>query len=190
LDAARDYARYNLKWLEPFARAGIPIIGTSTSCTLSLKHDYRRILGLDGDAADNVAEGTYDIFEYMTLVVPEALDRLELMPVRARALYHAPCQLRAHGIGTPALEVLRRIPGLALVISESECCGVAGTYGIKREKYEVARTVGAGLLEQVRSSDIDFVITDSETCRWWIAGHTGIPAHHPVEIMARSLEIV
>ncbi|HLB64066.1 MAG TPA: anaerobic glycerol-3-phosphate dehydrogenase subunit C [Anaerolineales bacterium] len=189
-EAARGYARYNLKWLSPFAHAGIPIVGTSTSCTLSLKHDYRAILGLDGEAAEDVAEGTYDIFEYMTLLLPEALDRLELLPVRARALYHAPCQLRAHGIGTPALEVLRRIPGLRLAVSESECCGVAGTYGLKREKYGVAHAVGAGLLEQVRSADLDFVITDSETCRWWISGHAGVPAHHPVEIVARSLEII
>src|SRR3989304_6129422 len=74
-------------------------------------------------------------------------------------------QLRAHGIGTPALEVLRRIPGLRLTVSESECCGVAGTYGLKREKYGVAHAVGAGVLEQVRSAGLDFVITASETCR-------------------------
>ena len=189
-EAARGYARYNLQWLAPFARDGIPIVGTSTSCTLSLKHDYRAILGLDGEDAEDVAGGTYDLFEYLTLVVPGALDRLEFMPVRARALYHAPCQLRAHGIGAPALEVLRRIPGLKVEISESDCCGVAGTYGLKREKFDVALAVGKGLLEQVREADVDFVITDSETCRWWIAGRSSIPAHHPMEILARSLEII
>ena len=189
-EAARGYARYNLQWLAPFARDGIPIVGTSTSCTLSLKHDYRAILGLDGEDAEDVAGDTYDLFEYLTLVVPAALDRLEFMPVRARALYHAPCQLRAHGIGAPALEVLRRIPGLKVEISESDCCGVAGTYGLKREKFVVALAVGKGLLEQVREADVDFVITDSETCRWWIAGHSSIPAHHPMEILARSLEII
>ena len=189
-EAARGYARYNLQWLAPFARDGIPIVGTSTSCTLSLKHDYRAILGLDGEDAEDVAGDTYDLFEYLTLVVPGALDRLEFMPVRARALYHAPCQLRAHGIGAPALEVLRRIPGLKVEISESDCCGVAGTYGLKREKFDVALAVGKGLLEQVREADVDFVITDSETCRWWIAGHSSIPAHHPMEILARSLEII
>ncbi len=188
--AARRRARYNLKWLAPFARERIPILGTSTSCTLSLKHDYRAILGLEGEDAEGVAEGTYDIFEYMTLLLPEALDRLEYFPVRATALYHAPCQLRAHGIGSPALEVLRRIPGLRLAISEAECCGVAGTYGLKSEKYAVARAVGAGLLNQMREADVDFVITDSETCRWWISGHSGLPAYHPVEILARSLELI
>jgi glycerol-3-phosphate dehydrogenase subunit C len=187
--AARNYARFNLQNLAPFARQGIPIVGTSTSCTLSLKHDYRAILGLEGDDVEDVAGDTYDLFEYLTWIVPEALDRLEFLPVRARALYHAPCQLRAHAIGTPAVEVLRRIPGLQLELSESDCCGVAGTYGLKREKYEVACNVGNGLLEQIRAADVDFVITDSETCRWWIAGHASIPAHHPLEILARSLEI-
>jgi glycerol-3-phosphate dehydrogenase subunit C len=189
-DAARKCARDNIEWLAPFASAGIPILGTSTSCTLSLKHDYRAILGVDGAAADAVAEGTFDLFEYLTLQIPEALSRLELFPVRARAIYHAPCQLRAHGIGTPALEVLRRIPGLRIDVSDAECCGVAGTYGLKREKFDVALAVGKGLLDRVREGDFDFVITDSETCRWWIAGHSGVPAYHPAQVLARSLEIV
>ena len=35
---------------------------------------------------------------------------------------------------------LSLIPGLRVVESDVECCGIAGTYGVKREKYEVAST--------------------------------------------------
>jgi glycerol-3-phosphate dehydrogenase subunit C len=187
--AARSCAQDNIAWLAPFAAEGIPIVGTSTSCTLSLKHDYRAILGIDGEGADAVAGATFDLFEFLMLQVPDALEGLELFPVRARAIYHPPCQLKAHGIGTPALDILRRIPGLKIQVSDSDCCGVAGTYGLKREKYDVAFSVGRGLLEQIRTGDVDFVITDSETCRWWIAGHSGLPAYHPAQILARSLEV-
>jgi glycerol-3-phosphate dehydrogenase subunit C len=186
---ARKYARANVDWLVPFVEAGIPVVGTSTSCTLALKHDYRSILGLSGSDVETLAENTFDFFEFLGLRLQEAFDRLSLGRVEARALYHAPCQLKAHGIGTPAVDVLRRIPGLDFELSESDCCGVAGTYGLKQEKYAVAQAVGEGLFAQVRRTQAEFVISDSETCRWWIAGHTGLPAYHPVEILARSIGV-
>jgi len=186
-DAARRYARANLSTLSPFAEAGYPIIGSSTSCTLALKHDYRVVLGLEGQASAWVAGATWDLCEFILWELAEAWEAAERAEVPGHALYHAPCQLRSHGIGYPAVELLRRVPGLTLTISDSECCGVAGTYGLKRERYRVAADVGAGLFEQVQASGAEFVITDSESCRWWIERHAGVPAFHPVEILARSL---
>lgn len=186
-DAARSQARRNARSLAPFARAGIPIVGTSTSCTLALKHDYRAILGLEGQDFDDLAAGTFDIFEFLVYVRPELLSRHSLMAIPLRVLYHPPCQLRSHFIGTPALEVLRRIPELQVVLSEAECCGVAGTYGLKSEKFPVARRVGEVLLGQIESVHPDLVLTDSETCRWWIAGLSGARLLHPIELLAASL---
>jgi glycerol-3-phosphate dehydrogenase subunit C len=190
LTAARRQAHSNIRSLSPFARAGIPIVGTSTSCTLSLKHDYQNILGVEGEAAAILAEGTYDIFEFLAFHLPSALDRTPLHGVSARALYHPPCQLKSHFMGFPAVPVLRRIPDLDLHISEAECCGIAGTYGLKKEKYQVARDVGESLFAQARRLNVDTIITDSETCRWWIARHTGLPAVHPIQILAQSLRLI
>jgi glycerol-3-phosphate dehydrogenase subunit C len=106
-----------------------------------------------------------------------------------RILYHPPCQLKSHWIGTPALEVMKRIPGLEIVLSHSECCGVAGTYGVKKEKYEVARDVGERLFRQAEESAVDVVVTDSETCRWWIELHTSKRSVHPLEILSLSVGI-
>ena len=107
--------------------------------------------------------------------------------MRHHVLYHAPCQLRSHRIGSPALRILRSIPGLRLEVSLAECCGVAGTYGLKSERYDVARQVGAGLFAQASAAGVDRIVTDSETCRWWIEEHTGIPAIHPVEVLSAAL---
>ena len=64
--------------------------------------------------------------------------------------YHAPCQQRGHGIGTPALDLMALVPGLTATQVDATCCGVAGTYGLKREKYDIAMAVGRPLFEQVR----------------------------------------
>jgi len=187
LARAGQRARRNLASLAPWADHGIPIVGTSTSCTLALKHEYRAVLGISGAGVDSVASNTYDFFEYLEHLF--GLDRIEprLQPLPLHVLYHAPCQLRAHGVGAPALKVLRAIPELRLEVSQAECCGVAGTYGLKSERYEVATAVGRELFDQVQSSPFDRVVTDSETCRWWIEAHSQVPAVHPVELLAESL---
>jgi glycerol-3-phosphate dehydrogenase subunit C len=173
--------------LVPFARAGIPIVGTSTSCTLALKHDYRVILGVEGDDAEVVARGTFDIFEFIAGRFERELEAFEFAPIEATALYHPPCQLKSHFMGTPALQVLRRVPGLRITLSQSECCGIAGTYGLKHEKFAVAQAVGTGLFRQVAKAHPDFVLSDSETCRWWLEQHAGHKVIHPIELLARSM---
>ena len=38
-----------------------------------------------------------------------------------------------------------------------------------------------------RAADVDRVVTDSETCRWWIEAHAHVPSIHPVELLAAAL---
>jgi len=188
--AARRAAHANIEKLGPFVRAGMPVVGGSTSCTLALKHDYRSILGVDGREAQALAEATRDVFEFLVWDEPDRLDQVELEPVERKVLYHAPCQLRSHAIGMPALNVLRRIPGLEIVVSESACCGIAGTYGVKSERYPVAKATGEELFRQAIGIGVELVVTDSETCRWWIEAHTGLKSVHPIEVLAWSLGLV
>jgi glycerol-3-phosphate dehydrogenase subunit C len=109
---------------------------------------------------------------------------LELQPIPAELPYHAPCQYRGHRIGRPAVEVLGLIPGLKIKESQATCCGIAGTYGYKAEKYEVAMQVGQPLFDFVRQAEAELVVCDSETCRWQISHASGLPAVHPVELLA------
>jgi glycerol-3-phosphate dehydrogenase subunit C len=188
-EASRAYANTNVAALFPFAEQGINIVGTSTSCTLSLKHDYRAILGLHGDQIDAVANATYDFFEFITTKHMDELENLSFTPVNARAYYHPPCHLRGHGIGAPALRVLQRIPALQVCLSESMCCGITGTYGMKSERHQVAYNVGESLFDEIRESQVDLIISDSETCRLWIEEYTGLPTYHPLEILARGMRL-
>lgn len=188
-DAARKHARSNVDSLGPFATAGVPIVGTSTSCTLALKHEYRLILGLNGKPVEMVAETTLDFFEFLTRHRLTHLERLHLRPTPMTVLYHPPCQLRSHGVGTPAMDILRMIPELEIILSEAECCGIAGTYGLKREKASVAHAVGTPLFDQANDLRPDAIISDSETCRWWIQEHTRLASLHPLQLLARAMDL-
>lgn len=183
---ARARARHNLTTLATFARAGFRIVGTSTSCTHTLKAEYREMLDLDDEDARAVSGATWDICEL--LLDLHERDRLDTRFGRSdRHLpYHPPCQLRSHGIGLPALDLLALVPGLDAVDLDLDCCGVAGTYGLKREKYDIAMAVGQPLFRKLRESGADEAACDSETCRWHIAKATGIRVRHPVQILAAA----
>ena len=36
--------------------------------------------------------------------------------------YHAPCQLRSHGIGLPAMDLFALVPGLRAADMDHDCC--------------------------------------------------------------------
>lgn len=186
--AAAGYHRRNVATLASFARAGIPVIGTSTSCTLTLKEEAPELLDLSDEASHELKMGTWDIFEW--LAERHALGELptDFQPLHYTLPYHAPCQQRAHRIGKPALEILSLIPGLDLRESHARCCGIAGTYGYKIEKYQIAMDVGEELFSFVRSqgAGISYTACDSETCRWQLEHGTGLPSRHPIEFLAAA----
>jgi glycerol-3-phosphate dehydrogenase subunit C len=95
-------------------------------------------------------------------------------------------QYRAHRLGRPAVDVLALVPQLRIIESRADCCGTAGTYGYKTEKYQIAIDVGNPLFDFVRRMDSPVVVCDSETCRWQITHATRIPAVHPVELLAAA----
>ena len=186
-DAARKYVRTMAKRLAPAARAGVDILGTSTSCTLMLKREAREILDLMEDPdLKVVSEHVYDICEYLVMLHDRGELALELQPLPMTVTYHAPCQQQGHGVGKPALELMALIPELTVIENDAVCCGVAGTYGIKVEKYEIAANVGRGLFDQIEGARPDLAVCDSETCRWHIEGSTGVRTVHPLEIIHRA----
>ena len=188
-DAAGHHARRLVRHLRGAADDPGVIVANSTSCGMTLKAKYRELLRMDDPDTTAVSKAMYDICEFLL----ELHDRGELDTrfgeLRARALYHPPCQLMAHGVGTPALDLLELIPGLQVELSRSGCCGTAGTYGTKVEKYQIAMDVGRPLFEQAAEAKADFVVCDSETCRWHIAKSTGLPVYHPIQVLDRAYRL-
>ena len=186
--AARKYHKNNVKNLVEYARQDIPIVGTSTSCTLTLKEEAPDLLDLHDDDTLLVAANTFDFNEFLLLLYNEGTLNHNFNPIPLTLGYHVACQYRAHRIGKPGVDILNLIPELIVVDSYAACCGIAGTYGYKKEKYEISMEVGQPLFKLLTCDLVDspFVVCDSETCRWQITHATGKPAIHPVELLAKS----
>jgi glycerol-3-phosphate dehydrogenase subunit C len=185
-DLARKYTRRMARTLAP-AGGEVDIVGTSTSCTLMLKREAREILGLEDDAdLRTVSDRMFDICEYLVRMLDAGELRTDFAPLPITVTYHAPCQQQGHGVGKPALDLLALVPELRVVENDATCCGVAGTYGLKHEKYEIAMDVGARLFGQIADAGPDLAVCDSETCRWHIEKATGVRTVHPIEILHRA----
>lgn len=164
------------------------IITSSTSCGLTLKSKYAAYLDLNSRNAKSVSSSTSDICEFLRERGIEALAK-HLKPLKSHVFYHAPCQLRGHGIGFPALELLRTIDGLSIDVSNAGCCGIGGTYGYDEKKHDISMEIAKPLNEQVRDSKPDLIACDSETCRWHLEAMTGVQTVHPIEILAMSMDM-
>jgi glycerol-3-phosphate dehydrogenase subunit C len=116
--------------------------------------------------------------------------KTDFQPVEATFPYHSPCQLRAHNMGLPAIDLMEMIPGVKIDHIQADCCGIAGTYGYKKEKYDIAQAVGKPLFDQVKASGSHVAVCDSETCRWQIANSTGAQMIHPIELLAQAYRLV
>jgi glycerol-3-phosphate dehydrogenase subunit C len=184
LDKARENGRHNIGVLsegseDPTRR----IVSTSSSCTYALKNEYPNLLKLDNSKI-------HDRVDYVTKFVQGRLEEgrgPELKPVPMRVAYHAPCHLGRLGGIIYTIDILKRIPALDLVILHSECCGISGTYGFKKEYYEISQDVGSRLFKSIEEADPEFVVTDCETCRMQIEMNTRYKVLHPVDILDMSL---
>jgi glycerol-3-phosphate dehydrogenase subunit C len=183
---ARRYVRRLAARLAPYAREGHLIVANSTSCGLMLKREAAEILGVEDDDLQVVSEATYDLCEFLLELHDRGELRTDFRPLAVTVPYHAPCQQRGHGIGKPALDLLALVPDLDVIELDTDCCGIAGTYGVKKEKYEIGMAVGDRLFRLVRESGAELAACDSETCRWQIAHGSGVDAVHPVELLHRA----
>ena len=188
---ARANAEHNLRALAQWRDQGLPVITGCPSCALMFRTDLPEYFP---DLAKKYgACRLADAQEFLL----DAMDESPLgeMPAAAapsaaarHLIYHAPCHLRAQGNGLPGLELLRRLPGLTVDNADAGCCGISGSYGFKKEKYDIAQAVGSRLFAAVRESGATATVSECGTCRVQLRHGTGLPAVHPVSILRERLE--
>ncbi|MGI6686482.1 MAG: anaerobic glycerol-3-phosphate dehydrogenase subunit C [Bacillota bacterium] len=180
-DEAKKNAEFNLEVLSKLVDQGYLIVASCPSCTLSLKQDYK----LYGFSHGNkVASQVNDICEF--LLDYQLVDVGQFLPLKRRYYYHQPCHTKAQGMGTPAVKLLELIPELIMVQGEQKCCGQAGTYGFKKEKFKISAAIGEKLFQDVTGSNADGIVTDCGMCSLQLTGGTGQKVFHPIELLAGS----
>jgi len=189
VDAARDEARRLIAAIAPAVDRGVAIVGLEPSCLLSMRDEFL-VMGL-GDAAKRVAERAMLIEEF--LASEHAAGRLKLalnkLP-QSRALLHGHCHQKAFDVMVPTVAVLKLVPGLAVEVVESSCCGMAGSFGYETEHYDTSLAMAElSLLPAVRKAEADtLIVADGTSCRHQIADGAARDALHVVRVLERALQ--
>ena len=187
IDRARANARANVDRLYRHVRRGAVLVGLEPSCILSFRDDYADLLGGDAKAKE-IADRTMLIEELVLHASGEGA-ALPFAKAPGPVLFHGHCHQKAL-VGTgPAMEVLRSIPGCEPEEIRSGCCGMAGSFGMEAEHYDISLSIGEqSLFPAIRSSDGVQVVSEGVSCRQQIAHGTGTEARHLVELLADSIQ--
>lgn len=183
LEPARVIAERNVALLAEAVRQGYKVIATEPSAVLALTREYPMILDDDEDALV-VAQNSFDACHYLWQLHQSGHLKLGFQPQRISVGYHVPCHLRALGVGTPAENLLRLVPGVRVTRVERGCSAMAGMYGLKRENYRASLRAGFALIDAVRSGAFQVGMTECSTCKIQMEQGTAKPTIHPVKLLA------
>ncbi len=185
-EEARKNAAINLKEMAAWNAKGVPVITLCPSCSLMFKSEIPAVFP---DLHEQFPAAAGDASEFLLRLLENGeLDAPRTRAQECRIVYHAPCHLRAQGMGLPGYSILETLEGLHVQNANAGCCGISGTYGFKKEKYDIAMAVGSRLFETIRGADPEIVATECGTCQIQITHGTGKPCMHPVSILRHALE--
>ncbi|MFW5916781.1 MAG: LUD domain-containing protein [Halorubrum sp.] len=169
--------------------AGRDVVVIEPSDLGMFRREYERFL--PEASHERLAGASYDVMEYVFGLLENGGDPETLRapvegtgPVASgkRIAYHPHCQARTIGVGEHATAVMERL-GYDVRVSDTECCGMAGSFGYKTDYYELSMDVGEPLEEQFGDADRT-VVAAGTSCTEQIDALLGETPMHPVELIA------
>ena len=185
MDKAKASARANVDSVYPYIAQGAKLVGIEPSCILSFSDEYADLLG--GDAkAKAIADNTMLIEEFLLYAQETHGASLDYTRAPGKVLFHGHCHQKAL-VGTrAAMQALNAIPGCDAQEIQSGCCGMAGSFGLEKEHYDISMSIGEmSLFPTVRAQQGDFeLVMEGMSCRQQVEHGTGKKAKHLVEFLA------
>ena len=184
---AKRQGEVNMTSMRKAIKQGHAVLTTSSTCTFTMRDEYDHLLGIDNhDVRDSISLATRFLLQ---LIEKGEIKLVFRDDYHKRVAYHSACHMERMGWVPYSTQLLRMIPGLDFVMLESQCCGISGTYGFKKENYERSQAIGKALFDQIDELNPDCVATDCETCKWQIEMSTGTPVMNPISIIAEALDV-
>ncbi len=173
--------------LAPYAERGVPIVGLEPSCLFGLRDELPILL--TSERSRMVAREALLFEEFLAREADAGRLALKLKPLPRTALLHGHCHQKAFGAMDAVERTLRLVPELKVAPIESSCCGMAGSFGLEAEHYDVSMKMAeAALLPAVRAAQADaIVVADGTSCRQQIGAGADRPALHVARLLEQAL---
>jgi Fe-S oxidoreductase len=186
LEQVRKQAANNLKVLKPFVDAGAKVVAINPTCAMMMRREYPELLPEAlRPQARKLAALVRDPSELLWEIRSEPRFNTAFKSTPGAVAYHAPCHLRAQGVGFKGRDLLRKIPGVVPTMT-MECCGHDGTYAMKVEGFENSIKVGQKAFDGMKAADAEVWATDCPLAALQFQQHAGRKPMHPMSILARA----
>ncbi|MCG8691056.1 MAG: hypothetical protein MI806_07585 [Minwuiales bacterium] len=194
LDDVAGRARRVAAEMQGWIDRGYDVVALTPSCALMLKFEWPLLLP-DDAVVQRLAEATYDVTEYVVEIgqkhgLPDGVGALS-----GGVSLHLACHARAQNVGQKAAEMLRLLPDTDLDVIE-RCSGHGGSWGVKKEFFEVAIKVGRPAARKAAEAGNAYVASECPLAGMHIlqgmervAGEDAkVPdrAYHPIELFAKA----
>jgi glycerol-3-phosphate dehydrogenase subunit C len=187
LATVQKRARANLRVLLPFVERGAKVLAINPTCSMMLRREYPTLVpAAERAAAAKLAGAVMDPGEFLWSMRNEARFSTDFKSAPAGPLaYHAPCHLRAQGVGFKGRDLLKKLPGVELR-TVLECCGHDGTYAMSVAGFAPAARIGKRAFDGMRDATGTLWSTDCPLAAIQFQQHAGIKPLHPMSILARA----
>ena len=185
LDMAERYLLKLMNILAPALKAKIPIVVLEPSCWSVMRDEVNELFP-DREGTHHLMENTFLLGEF----IDKHADANRLPKLRSKVLMHAHCHHKAIIKKAEHEEKLLRSMGAELHELTSGCCGMAGSFGFEKDKYEVSVKVGEhNLLPAVRRAQLTTpIVADGFSCREQVAQLSNRHPLHFAELLKLALD--
>jgi FAD/FMN-containing dehydrogenase/Fe-S oxidoreductase len=182
LDVAAELGKKNIALVN---KSPHPVVFLEASCYSMFAQDYLE-LGIPGAEE---AKRKVRLFEhYVHELLDKRPDALRFNGAPRRTAIHAHCHAKALTETSAFAALARRIPNNEVAMIKSGCCGMAGSFGMMRDTYDLSVKVAKPLIDQIDTlPEGTRVIASGTSCRHQIEGLSEQKPLHLAELLAEAL---
>jgi len=183
VESAREQAQAVHGALVTHLDQGRDVVVVEPSDLAMFRSEYEHLL--PEPSFERLADDSYEIMEYVYGLVENGADGERLQgPVDDTGIaYHSHCQQRTLGLDEYTTSVLGDL-GYEVRTSSVECCGMAGSFGYKREYYELSLDVGEELRDDLGDVTDERLVASGTSCQEQLDTLYERQVPHPVEIIS------
>jgi Fe-S oxidoreductase len=189
LESLRRQARRDLDLLLPHVEKGAKVLVVNPTCSMMMRKEWPHLLeGEDRVRAEKLAPAVMDVSEFVWSIrnEPRFNTDFKSAPKGGKVAYHAPCHLRAQGVGFKGRDLARKLPGVTVAATVMECCGHDGTFAMTVEGFGPSARIGKKAFDGMKGAEADVWITDCPLAALQFQQHAGRKPLHPVSLLARA----
>ncbi|OGU60504.1 MAG: hypothetical protein A2X64_08575 [Ignavibacteria bacterium GWF2_33_9] len=192
LKRAKKIAEMNVRNLADLINENTPLLGLEPSAILTFRDEYKEIVSGDlHDSAKNIARHTFLLDEFLANEFEKGqINSNSFTEQSLNIMLHTHCHQKALAGSDALMKVLSIPENYQVEEIKSGCCGMAGSFGFEKDKYDVSMKIGElALFPAVRNAPEDTIIVANGTsCRHQIAEGTSRKALHFVEVLYDAMK--